>query len=58
VLEQPFGRFLEVKREAEEYQDNLGAELGDTAAHTMLPYRSPIRRRGRSSDRVTYFVRR
>jgi uncharacterized protein DUF6744 len=29
-------RFLEVKREAEEYQANLGAELGDTAARLDL----------------------
>lgn len=29
-------RFLEVKREAEEYQTNLGAELGDTAARLDL----------------------
>jgi len=29
-------RFVEVKREAEEYQTNLGAELGDTAARLDL----------------------
>lgn len=29
-------RFLEVKREAEEYQANLGSELGDTAARLDL----------------------
>jgi hypothetical protein len=36
VARRPQDHVLEVKREAEEYQANLGAELGDTAARLDL----------------------